>query len=732
MSTMERPKTDRQGRTLLWFSAAFSLAVLAVTASIVAGISPLIIPAAGMAAALLLMMHRRTRMPVIPLAFAAGLVWCFGYIQLFYRPATALDGKTCEIVFTVGKRAAGYKAYGVVEGEIVLAGGEKAGHSAKLYLDDGSPDYMPGDVLTFSGKITASELSLRGGNLRDAVFLTISQKSEIAAERGGDISLKHRASMLASGIGDRMAQLVPGDEGGLLCALLTGDRTRYSRDFGAALINSGTSHVTAVSGMHISIIVSFLTAVLGRKRGLYTALPAIAIYAAMAGFSPSVLRASIMCGVTVLAFASRRENDTLTSLFFALLVLVAARPFSILSPSLMLSFTSTLGIALFEPLVLRRRAKAGGSGIWAKTSRYARAAAAASVGATVLTLPLCILFFPRVSLAAIPATVLILPAISLAMVLGIVVLGVSLISMAAAGFLAEYVLFWPLRYITSVITAIGNQRWLADSGNVYLLLAAFVLVAVMAAARLRRLQGAAAGLIALTAFCMFFAASAFESNMYSEIAIWGQDGAAVILTRSGDRADAVNIGPAARERSAAFIDETLAGWGIGSLDTAVLTSLDNRAAGGLEAALGRVEIKQIVAPGDTVAGDASTLCYAGGGSMELGAFDLSLIPAGDRFIPWLEGRNISVLNLCGVFPLDALVSVDEYGIVADIVIIDPKYAGTPYALGGLTDRLRPKLILIADDGYTGDYAVRKAANAPAALLTQTGVVTVKTLSRGGR
>ena len=120
---------------------------------------------------------------------------------------------------------------------------------------------------------------------------------------------------------------------------------------------TGTSHLLAISGLHVGILMALAVAVsarvFGRRRNLYLIVPLLAVwlYAVMAGLSPSVVRASIMGTVYLAALALGRPKSILPALGLAAAVMVAVSPNILWSVSFQLSFAAMAGIAtLSDPI----------------------------------------------------------------------------------------------------------------------------------------------------------------------------------------------------------------------------------------------------------------------------------------------------------------------------------------------------------------------------------------------
>ena len=132
-------------------------------------------------------------------------------------------------------------------------------------------------------------------------------------------------------------------------ALLIGDKSNFSDSFSEQVADTGVSHIFAVSGMHLSFFVSAIL-VFGRNRRWVCALAIAAafLFAAVTGFSASVVRAAVMQTSVLTAPLFRRENDSLTSLSASLLLLLCGNPYAVADVGLQLSFLSVLGLSLIH------------------------------------------------------------------------------------------------------------------------------------------------------------------------------------------------------------------------------------------------------------------------------------------------------------------------------------------------------------------------------------------------
>ncbi|WP_457638497.1 DNA internalization-related competence protein ComEC/Rec2 [Oceanithermus sp.] len=204
-----------------------------------------------------------------------------------------------------------------------------------------------------------------------------------------------------------VAGLTP-EAAALTRALTLGERKALGEDR-AAFQKAGLAHLLALSGLHIGFLVAFFLLLglpLGRWRYL-TTLALLLAYLALVGNTPSLLRATVMAAIWLLARSSGRSEVPLPALLaLSLAVHLLLSPYAIFSLSLWLSYLAVAGILVFTPP--RRR--------HVKPVSWVRDALYATVGAQLAIIPLLLHFFGRLpllspvaNLAALPLTAALVP-----------------------------------------------------------------------------------------------------------------------------------------------------------------------------------------------------------------------------------------------------------------------------------------------------------------------------------
>ena len=216
-------------------------------------------------------------------------------------------------------------------------------------------------------------------------------------------------------------------------AILLGIRSAMPTELVRAFRETGTSHLLAISGLHVGVFLALSLALsrwaLGARGQAYVLAPlaAVWLYALLSGMSPSVQRAAIMGSVYLAGLYLGRQNSGMPALAAAAALMVGLEPEILTRVSFQLSFAAMAGLVLLAPPIESRLLQAAPGLQERPWSRELTYAFAASVAATLATLPLVAYYFNYVSLVSLPATILAMPAMPF-------VLGTSLLT-AALGLL---------------------------------------------------------------------------------------------------------------------------------------------------------------------------------------------------------------------------------------------------------------------------------------------------------
>lgn len=239
-----------------------------------------------------------------------------------------------------------------------------------LYDSDRESAYQYGDTIRLDGVInelkTASSLGEYDNSAvwkADGIFYEMSLDWDQSAFVSKDLSKSPENYLYTfrSRLKQNADSVLSGEEAALVKALILGDRSTLSDDEYSAFKASGLAHVLAVSGLHVSILLSivigFLSLLRFRKllRNLIAAV-FLLLFMLVAGASPSVVRA-VVCAVIYLAAESLGEEpDRLNALSVAAGGMLFINPYVCFDLSFLLTFLCALGIYFFySPLKERLR-----------------------------------------------------------------------------------------------------------------------------------------------------------------------------------------------------------------------------------------------------------------------------------------------------------------------------------------------------------------------------------------
>lgn len=183
---------------------------------------------------------------------------------------------------------------------------------------------------------------------------------------GQDDSFRTRAYQWQQALSGAVRRFLDEDTGGVLAAMVVGDRNHLSSELNASYRAAGLSHVLVVSGMHATILCGGLfagRASAARPRKLWRSRVRSVASAGMAlllvgitGFTPSVVRAGVSIWISALGVWLFAPADALTSLAIAGLWITLPNSYAACDVGFELSFAAVLGTLAGAEVSRRGRA----------------------------------------------------------------------------------------------------------------------------------------------------------------------------------------------------------------------------------------------------------------------------------------------------------------------------------------------------------------------------------------
>lgn len=288
---------------------------------------------------------------------------------------------------------------------------------------------------------------------------------------------------------NRILDGLPNDYGGVGIGMLTGDKSYISDETMGYIKGAGVAPVFAVSGMHLSVWVMGLYAVLEELKVRKKINSSIGIgftlfFMAVTGLTPSVCRAGIMLIMILIGNLFHSKADPINSLGFAALLLGIINPLITADIGFLLSFSSTLGIIAVNPLLEKHVVSKIKDSIWGKIAKSVLRLFFVSACATFASLGFVIAFISYISVYSIISNMLIGYAAALCMLTcGLTVLFYPFGSLRAvfsleSGLIARYIIA-VIKFISGLPFATvrtDNEYWVYGAIVFYTLIIGAVLI----------------------------------------------------------------------------------------------------------------------------------------------------------------------------------------------------------------------------------------------------------------
>lgn len=543
---------------------------------------------------------------------AVGFLWTWGYGMLVLEPARQLDDKTVVLTGFV----LDYPQERDYNGSVLLRTRLEDGGSVDtlLYIKKDYLELKPGDRVTTIAHCTLATHTKNGEEITyytaKGIFLTAKAYGELTWERPERIPLSCVPAYLNRALKESIDRAFTSDAAALVKAVVTGNRDNLSDAFTSSLQRTGLAHTVAVSGMHLAYLAGFLAALLGHgsRRTAVVSIPLIVLFALVAGGTPSVVRAAVMIIMLQIAPLLGRERDGLTSLAFALLLLLLQNPFACANVGLQMSFGAVAGILLFsegiqmfmlKPFHLEQPRKCLARWLWNRFVRFVVSVVAATIGASVFTTPLTAIYFGRVSLIAPLANLVALWAVSAVFVSGIVIGLTGMILPVLARWMA-YPVIWIIRYLYWVIYGLGRFSFASiPMDTIYYQLWLLFLYGMLVLAFLipgrKRMRVWLPPIVVTLAVAILCTNLTFHTGAVS-IRILDVGQGQSVLIRCGTQLALVDCGGNNYENAGDIAADQIQSAGVSQIDLLVVSHYHTDHANGIPELFRRITVKEVALP----------------------------------------------------------------------------------------------------------------------------------------
>lgn len=325
-----------------------------------------------------------------------------------------------------------------------------------LVTGDRGTDLVYGDTVKVQGELAEPETFMTDNGRsfdykpylrKDGIFYEIKHakvskvKEASGSVRGALFSVKRY--LLA-----KIEAHIPEPKSALMGGLILGTKQSLGETLRTEFVRTGTIHIVALSGYNVTIVAEMFMRILGlvfaQTIAIYFGIVAIILFALMTGAGATVVRASVMA---ILALVARRTGRVFAigrALVIAGVVMILVNPWILIfDVSFQLSFIATIGLVYLTPRISH----------WfyfIPDTFGLREIVSATVATNIFVLPFILYKMGILSIVALPANLLVLPLIPYTMLFGfLMLLGSTLSRFLALPF--AYLAFWLLSYELAVI-----------------------------------------------------------------------------------------------------------------------------------------------------------------------------------------------------------------------------------------------------------------------------------------
>ena len=208
---------------------------------------------------------------------------------------------------------------------------------------------------------------------------------------------------------------------GILSGIVIGDKSLLTKEFWNKLKDSGTLHIMVASGTNVALIAGavlpLLLLFIKRRKAILLLYLIIWFYCLLSGFSPPIIRASLMTSLIYLGQLFGRPSSQGRILFITAGIMILISPLLIIDLGFQLSFCATAGLIFLMPL-LKRLGQIGQ--IRPIGQIFQGETFSSTLSAQLATLPIILLTFGKTNPLSIVANLLILWTIPIILQIGIV------------------------------------------------------------------------------------------------------------------------------------------------------------------------------------------------------------------------------------------------------------------------------------------------------------------------
>ncbi len=304
-----------------------------------------------------------------------------------------------------------------------------------------------GDKVNIFGEYTIPDIARNYGGFNYRYYLnSVDTYGTIKVKKYNLISSKTKniIYILQNNITENLNKLFSKNQAGILNGMLIGETNGISNEVIEDFKNSGITHLLAVSGSNIVLVIVIskfiFSKIFGKKYSWIFIISFIMFFVCISGASPSVVRAGLMAILEIFAGLLVKKSNSINNLFLSAFIILLINPLSIINIGFILSFAGTIGILLISDKITQRLKE---------HIRFEMLLENLSVtlSAQIILFPIMAYYFNSISLTSLITNLLVLPISSVLTVTGLILFILSIIYFPLAklisvplGYLIDYIM----------------------------------------------------------------------------------------------------------------------------------------------------------------------------------------------------------------------------------------------------------------------------------------------------
>jgi competence protein ComEC len=339
---------------------------------------------------------------------------------------------------------------GEAKSDAIYDGPQLSFDMGDLALADPREDYLVGKV---SVKGFGETAVYRGDivQVEGKIYPTLGSKQARISFAQIDVVSRNSSAVekLRRDFAAGMYSALPEPQASFGLGLLVGQRNTLPEAVSESLKTVGLTHIVAVSGYNLTILVRAAQRAFGRRSKYQATVAASAlmlVFLAVTGLSASIVRASIVSGLALIAwYFGRNFRPTVLIAFTAALTGLWYPVYVWSDIGWYLSFLAFFGVLVLAPLIANRISSSG------RELKGMRQIVLESFCAQIMVTPLILYIFHEASLVSLVTNALVVPLVPLAMLLAAVAGAAGILFVDLAGWVA-----WPAKYLLTYMLDIAE------------------------------------------------------------------------------------------------------------------------------------------------------------------------------------------------------------------------------------------------------------------------------------